>query len=57
MAFFVFGVFFVNLGLVGAGLVTKFSWVYFLMLLPFVLVQLKTVQLIFGLNSRILRAA
>jgi hypothetical protein len=56
VALFVFGVFFVNLGLVGAGLVTKFSWVYFLMLLPFVLVQLKTVQLIFGLNSRILRA-
>jgi hypothetical protein len=57
VAFFVFGVFFVNLGLVGAGLVTKFSWVYFLMLLPFVLVQLKTVQLIFGLNGRVLRAA
>lgn len=57
VAFFVFGVFFVNLGLVGAGLVDKFSWVYFLMLLPFVLVQLKTVQLIFGLNRSLLRAA
>ena len=57
VAFFVFGVFFVNLGLVGAGLVDRFSWAYFVLLLPFVFVQLKTVQLVFGLNKRLLKAA
>ena len=56
VAFFVFGVFFVNLGLVGAGLVDRMSWAYFLLLAPFVFVQLKTVQLIFGLNRKLLRA-
>ncbi len=57
VAFFVFGFFFVNLGLVGAGLVEKLSWAYLLLLLPFVFVQFKTVQLVFGLNRRLLRAA
>lgn len=57
VAFFVFGVFFVNLGLVGAGLVDRMSWAYFLLLAPFVFVHLKTVQLIFGLNRKLLRAS
>ncbi|MGD9887674.1 MAG: hypothetical protein AB7S56_00210 [Halothiobacillaceae bacterium] len=57
VAFFVFGVFFVNFGLVGSGLLEAFSWVYFLLLLPFVAVQLKTVQLILGLNGKLLKAA
>ncbi|HES75524.1 MAG TPA: hypothetical protein ENO09_00800 [bacterium] len=55
VAFFVFGVFFVNLGLVGAGLVDRMSWAYILLLAPFAFVQLKTVQLIFGLNRKLLR--
>ncbi|MEW5838996.1 MAG: hypothetical protein AB1717_09210 [Pseudomonadota bacterium] len=57
VAFFVFGTFFIHLGLVATGLLGKFSWGYWLLLLPFVWVQIKTVQLIFGLNRRILRAA
>ncbi len=57
VAFFVFGAFFVHLGLVSTGLVDKMSWAYALLLLPFIAVHLKTVQLIFTLNRKLLKAA
>lgn len=53
---FIFGMFFFDLGLINAGLVTKLSWVYLLTLLLFVLVQLKSRQLIFGLNHKLVKA-
>ncbi|MGC9456166.1 MAG: TsoY family (seleno)protein [Halothiobacillaceae bacterium] len=56
VAFFVFGVFFVTFALLGNGLVEKFSVAYFLFLLPFVLVQIKTIQVFFKLRRRLLVA-
>lgn len=56
VAFFVFGMFFVHLSLVGTGLVEKFSWAYLLLLLPFVFVQVKTIEVMRVLNRRLLQA-
>lgn len=55
VAFFVFGMFFIHLGLIKSGVIDQFSIAYFVLLLPFVYVQLKTVQVIFKLNSKLLK--
>jgi len=54
VALFVFGMFFIHFGLVKTGLVAQWSPVYFLFLLPFVWVHIKTVRLLFLLKRRIL---
>jgi len=54
VALFVFGVFFLTFGLVGTGVVDKFSFAYYLLLAPFVLVQIKTIQVFFKLRARLL---
>lgn len=56
VAFFVFGMFFINVGLAHNDLVAKYSWVYFLLMIPFVYVQLKTVRVFFQLKSKVLKA-
>jgi len=43
VAFFVFGMFFLNKGLVFSGLISKFSIIYFVVLAPLVLIQIKTI--------------
>lgn len=57
VAMFVFGMFFVHLGLVATQITPIFSPVYFLILLPFILIQAKTIQVFFGLNKRVLYRA
>ena len=49
VAFFVFGMFFIVFGLVQNGLITNMSPLYFLLLFPFVLIQLQTVRVFFRL--------
>lgn len=56
VAFFVFGMFFINLGLVMPGIVDKFSLMYFVVLVPFVWIQLKTIQVFFILRKNVLLA-
>ena len=54
VAFFTFGIFFLAFGLVKNGLVGQLSPAYFIILAPFVLVQLKTIQVFFQLSCRII---
>ncbi|WP_079417398.1 TsoY family (seleno)protein [Thiomonas intermedia] len=54
VAFFVFGMFFLNFGLVMPKLVGVGSWVYFLLMSPLVLVQFKTLQVYFRLFGKLL---
>lgn len=54
VAFFVFGFFFVTYGLVKNGLVEHLSPAFFMILSPFVLVQIITIQVFFKLNCRAL---
>lgn len=56
VALFVFGNFVINLGLVGIGLVEQYSAVYFALTLPLVLLQLKTIQVYWRLNGKLLAA-
>jgi hypothetical protein len=56
VALFVFANFFINPGLVGVGLVTKFSIAYFALYVPLVFLQLKTIQVYWRLNAKLLRA-
>jgi hypothetical protein len=56
VAVFVFGMFFIFYGLVKNGLVEKFSPVYFIILLPFTLIQLKTAWTMIRLNKKMLRS-
>ena len=56
VALFVFGMFFVHLGLVKNGLVQQFSPAYFAILLPLVALQLKTLTTLLRLNARLLSA-
>lgn len=51
VAFFVFGAFFINLGLVFNGIIDQFSIVYFLFYIPFMFIQYKTI--IYFLNLKI----
>jgi len=54
VALFVFGMFFIAFGLIGNGLVEKFSPAYFLLLAPLVFIQAKTFLTLFRLNRRLL---
>jgi hypothetical protein len=54
VAIFVFANFFINQGLVAIGVVDKFSIAYLLLYLPLVAVQLKTIQVYFRLNGKLL---
>ena len=53
VAFMVLGMFFIHWGFVNTGIVTQFSAVYFIMLVPFVLVQFKTVSVLLKLNKKL----
>ncbi len=52
VAFFVLGMFFIHWGLVQTGIIDMFSIAYFVILVPFVLVQIKTIQVLGKLNKR-----
>lgn len=54
VALFVFANFFINPGLVGVGLVEQFSAVYFALYLPLVVLQIKTIQVYWRLNGKLL---
>lgn len=55
VGFTVLGMFFVGWGLVQTGIVEKYSIAHFLILVPFVLIQLKGIELLFRLNNKVLR--
>ncbi len=55
VALFVFGMFFITFGLVKNGLIEKFGVAYFLLLIPLILVQIKSIQTMFRLNRKLLR--
>lgn len=55
VALFVFANFVINPGLVGIGVLTKFSLAWFIIYAPLVLLQLKTIQVYFCLNRKLLR--
>ncbi len=52
VAFMVFGMFFINMGLVLNGVVDKYSIAYFVLMVPFVYIQYKTVILFFQLKKK-----
>ncbi|ADI00125.1 TsoY family (seleno)protein [Salisediminibacterium selenitireducens] len=52
VAYFVLGMFFIQWGLVNPGIVDKFSLTYFVIMTPFVLVQIKTIQVLGKLNVK-----
>ncbi len=55
VAFWVFGMFFLKKSLVNPGLIHIFSVSYFVLLVPFILVLLKTIQINWQLNKRLLQ--
>jgi len=55
VAFFVFANFLIHKGLIPVGLFDKFSVVYFLLYLPLIYLQVKTIRLMFLLNGKLLR--
>ena len=48
----VFGFFFLHLGLVASGVVEKFSIIYFILLLPLLYIQFKTIYVMLKLNKK-----
>jgi len=52
VAFMVFGMFFINFGLTGNGIVSKYSLAYFLLMLPFIFIQYKTIIYFFKLKKK-----
>ncbi len=52
VAFVVFGMFFINFGLMANGVYAKYSLFYFLSFLPFMFVQYKTVEYFFKLKKK-----
>ena len=52
VAFFVFGMFFINFGLAFNCIVDKYSIAYFILMLPFMFVQYKTVIYFFKLKKK-----
>ncbi|MEA3354274.1 MAG: hypothetical protein U9Q33_10715 [Campylobacterota bacterium] len=52
VAFFVFGMFFINMGLVMNGVVAKYSIAYFILMVPFMFVQYKTIIYFFRLKNK-----
>lgn len=53
VALFVFANFFINPGLVGIGLIEQYSVAYFVLYLPLVALQLKTIQVYWKLNGKL----
>lgn len=54
VAFFVLGMFFIYWGLVKTNILPIFSPAYFIILAPFILIKLKTIQTLFRLNRKLL---
>ena len=52
VAFFVFGMFFVNFGLAFNGIIAKYSITYFVIMIPFIYVQIKTIIYFFKLYKK-----
>lgn len=52
VAFMVFGMFFINFGLVFNGIVPKLSIAYFVLMLPFIFVQYRTIVYFFRLKGK-----
>ncbi len=52
VAFFVFGMFFINIGLVHNNIIDKYSIVYFLFMMPFIYIQIRTIILFFTLRKK-----
>lgn len=57
VAFFVLGMFFIHWGLIQTKVVDLFSPVYFLLLLPFVATQFKTIQVLMILSRKLLSSS
>ncbi len=53
VAFMVFGIFFINMGLVLNGIIDKYSIAYLLFHLPFIFIQYKTIVLFFKLKNKL----
>ncbi|MFA8300037.1 MAG: hypothetical protein ACEPOV_07740 [Hyphomicrobiales bacterium] len=54
VAFFVFGMFFIHFGLVRNNVVEMFSPYYYAIIIPFLLIQVKTITTFFKLNYRLI---
>lgn len=52
VAFMVFGMFFINFGLTYNGVIEKYSIAYFVLMLPFIFVQYKTILFFFKLKKK-----
>lgn len=52
VAFMVFGMFFINFGLTYNGVIDKYSIMYFILMLPYMFVQYKTVMYFFKLKKK-----
>lgn len=52
VAFMVFGMFFVNMGMVLNGVIDKYSIPYFILMIPFIYIQYQTVVLFFKLKKK-----
>lgn len=52
VAFMVFGMFFINLGLVSNGIFAKYSIAYFVMMIPYIYVQYKTIVVFMKLKGK-----
>lgn len=56
VAFFVMGNFLIHRGLISAGLLTQFSLSYWVLYIFLIIVQAKTIQVLFRLNRKMLKA-
>jgi len=54
VALVVFWFFFVHLWLVKPGIIEKYSLIYYIVLIPIILVQIKTIQVLFKLNKKLI---
>lgn len=52
VAFFVFGMFFINFGLAYNGIIEKYSIAYFILMLPYIYIQYKTILCFFTLKKK-----
>ena len=52
VAMMVFGMFFINLGLVSNGVIEKYSIAYFILMLPYVYIQYKTIMVFMQLKGK-----
>lgn len=56
VAFFVFGMFFIHVGLIHNGLIEHSTWAHYLLMVPFILVQAKTIEVMLRITRNILHA-